>query len=92
MAVTLEGVLAWGLDDVADSADVTPFRDAYLAPFATVADPAELTAGLAIALRLGWLSRVLDQQAIGEAHRGVGEYREAIAVRLRLFQVGLPGS
>lgn len=92
MAVTLEGVLAWGLDDVADSVDVTPFRDAYLEPFATVADPAELTAGLAIALRLGWLSRVLDQQAIGETHRGEAEYREAIAVRLRLFLVGLPGS
>src|SRR5690242_6133476 len=33
LAVTLEGVLRWGLDDVEDSVDVVPFRDAYLAPF-----------------------------------------------------------
>src|SRR4029450_8520011 len=32
MAVTLEGALAWGLDDVEGSVDVTPFRDAYLPP------------------------------------------------------------
>ena len=30
MSVTLEGVLAWGLDDVDGSVDITPFRDAYL--------------------------------------------------------------
>ena len=90
MAVTLEGVLSWGLDDVAGSVDVTPFRDAYLEPFATVADPAELTAGLAIALRLGWLSRALDQQGTGEALGGADDHREAIAVRLRMFLAVLP--
>lgn len=90
MAVTLEGVLSWGLDDVADSVDVTPFRDAYLEPFATVADPVELAAGLAIALRLGWLSRALDQLVTGEAPGGAGEHREAIGVRLRMFLAGLP--
>ncbi len=34
LSVTLEGVLAWGLDDVEDSEDIGPFRDAYLKPFA----------------------------------------------------------
>ena len=33
MSVTLEGVLSWGLDDVENSVDVAPFRDAYLEPF-----------------------------------------------------------
>ena len=34
MAVTLEGVIAWGSDDTQGSVDTTPFRDAYLRPFA----------------------------------------------------------
>ena len=33
LSVTLEGVLAWGLDDVENSVDTTPFRDAYLGPY-----------------------------------------------------------
>ena len=35
MSVTLEGQLAWGLDDIEGSVDITPFRDAYLRPFAS---------------------------------------------------------
>ena len=34
LSVTLEGQLAWGLDDVHGSVDVRPFRDAYLRAFA----------------------------------------------------------
>jgi len=34
MSVTLEGVIAWGADDVQGSVDIAPFRHAYLAPFA----------------------------------------------------------
>ena len=34
LSVTLEGVLAWGLDDEEDSEDTAPYRDAYLEPFA----------------------------------------------------------
>jgi hypothetical protein len=41
MAVTLEGALAWGLDDVEGSLDVTPFRDEYLRPFDRYAEPAD---------------------------------------------------
>src|SRR4051812_17590710 len=34
LSVTLEGVIAWGLDDVRGSVDIAPFRDAYIARFA----------------------------------------------------------
>ena len=34
LSVTLEGVIAWGLDDEEDSEDIAPYRDAYLEPFA----------------------------------------------------------
>jgi hypothetical protein len=33
MAVTLEGVIACGLDDIRNSVEVAPFADAYLEPF-----------------------------------------------------------
>lgn len=56
LAVTLGGVIAWGLDDVEGSVDTTPFRDAYLAPFG---DPQALARAAAIAMRLGWVSRIL---------------------------------
>ena len=34
MSVTLEGGVAWGLDDVADSEDIWPYVDTYLARYA----------------------------------------------------------
>lgn len=57
MAVTLEGQIAWGIDDVRGSVDVAPFRGAYLGPFARVAAAADLDAACAIATRLGWVCR-----------------------------------
>ena len=33
LAVTLDGVISWGVDDVEGSAPTEPFRDAYLEPF-----------------------------------------------------------
>ena len=57
LAVTLDGQLAWGLDDVEGSLDVLPFRDAYLAPFGKVED---LVAAAAIARRLGWVCRAVN--------------------------------
>jgi hypothetical protein len=59
MSVTLEGLIAWGVDDVADSEDLAPYRAAYLAPFAGHAPLEELDDPLDSALRLGWVSRVL---------------------------------
>ena len=60
LAVTLGGVLSWGLDDVQGSLDVTPFRDAYLAAFAPLAAEADLQAAASIALRLGWVCRAVN--------------------------------
>jgi Phosphotransferase enzyme family len=63
MSVALEGQIAWGVDDVEGSEDVTPYRDAYLAPFERYAPRPRLEDALAIALRLGWVSRVLTTYA-----------------------------
>ena len=67
LSVTLEGTLAWGLDDIQDSVDVRPFRDAYLEPFALLGKGADLDAACAsrIATRLGLPRRQLPPQRIG---------------------------
>lgn len=69
LSVTLEGVIAWGLDDVEDSVDTTPFRDAYLRPFAE-AHPAlateELRQAATVATRLGWACRVVNGHVPGD--------------------------
>jgi Phosphotransferase enzyme family len=57
LAVTLDGQLPWGLDDVQGSVDVLPFRDAYLEPFGKVED---LAAAAEIARRLGWACRAVN--------------------------------
>jgi hypothetical protein len=62
LAVTLLGVVAWGVDDEPGSEDVAPYRDTYLAPFAAalgtsvaaLADAADLGA------RLGWARRAVN--------------------------------
>ena len=83
MAVTLEGVVAWGLDDVEGSVDVTPFRDAYLEPFRGVAEGAELEAACALAMRLGWVCRAVNGHLTGSEFG-------ATHVRLRMFLDGRP--
>ena len=65
MSVTLEGVIGWGVDDVQGSVDVTPFRDAYLAPFAGDRTGEELRAACALALRLGWVCRAVNGHVSG---------------------------
>ena len=60
LSVTLEGQLAWGLDDVENSLDTTPFLSAYLTAFAEYGEPAELEAAATIALRLGWVCRAIN--------------------------------
>lgn len=87
MAVTLEGVLSWGLDDVEGSLDVTPFRDAYLRPFAEYASRDELVTALGSAMRLGWLSRALTNDLLARslAPDQRPEWDERIRVRLRML-------
>ena len=81
LSVTLEGVLAWGLDDVENSVDVTGFRDAYLAPFAE-RFPGDLAAATGPALRLGWACRAINGHVTGDD----GPTR----TRLRMFLDGKP--
>ena len=62
LAVSLQGVIAWGVDDVEDSEDTAPYRDSYLGPWAdalgtTVAD---LAPAADLGARLGWACRVVN--------------------------------
>jgi hypothetical protein len=83
LAVTLEGVLAWGLDDIQGSVDVEPFRDAYLAPFERIARNADLRAASGTAMRLGWICRAVN------GHFSGSEAADT-QVRLRMFLDGRP--
>ncbi len=69
LSVTLEGVIAWGLDDVEHSVDTAPFRDAYLAPYAAAYPdlaPAELLTATDLATRLGWACRAINGHVPGD--------------------------
>jgi hypothetical protein len=79
LSVTLEGVLAWGLDDVEGSVDTAPFRDAYLAPYAEVYD-GDLVAAATTATRLGWACRAVNGHVPGEDR--------ATLARLQMFLDG----
>jgi len=79
LSVTLEGVIAWGLDDVEGSVDTAPFRDAYLAPFAERYD-ADLVGATETAVRLGWACRAVNGHVPGE--------EKATWARLRMFVDG----
>ena len=91
MAVTLEGNLAWGLDDVAESVDVRRFAAAYLEPFSAYGQPAELRAALTPALRLGWICRALNVQrwASNLDPPDRDKHLDGVAIRLRVFLEGL---
>ncbi|MGH3085304.1 MAG: phosphotransferase, partial [Gaiellaceae bacterium] len=66
LAVTLVGVLSWGLDDIQGSVDVEPFRDAYLVPFERfAAEGADLAAAAKTAMRLGWICRAVNMHFSG---------------------------
>lgn len=79
LSVTLEGVLAWGIDDVEGSVDVASFRDDYLAPFAEMYDT-DLNAACEAALRLGWVCRAINGHIPGD--------EKQTHVRLRMFLDG----
>jgi len=84
MSVTLEGVIAWGVDDVENSADLEPFRDAYLEPFTAFAPKQELDAALDAALRLGWVCRALTVEMYGSTLTGAAREKELAGMKLRL--------
>lgn len=78
LAVTLDGQLAWGLDDEENSVDLVPFRDAYLEPFTDRYD-VDLNAAVELARRLGWAARAVNGHVPGEDDAGP---------RLRMFLDG----
>ena len=80
LSVTLEGGLAWGLDDVERSVDVTPFRNAYLEEFRRRGVSGDLDAACDLALRVGWICRVVN----GEPEADAASSR----ARLRMFLEG----
>jgi hypothetical protein len=80
LSVTLEGGVAWGLDDVEGSEDIWPYVDSYLAHYDP--DRPELRAAVPPALRLGWVCRALNAPDVsGEEHT---------RTRLRMFLDGRP--
>ena len=78
MSVMLEGVVAWGLDDVANSVDLGPLVERYLRRY----DPErpELRDAVPLALRLGWACRAANQSLV--------EDPESTRNRLRMFLDG----
>ena len=90
MSVTLEGGLAWGLDDEEGSEDIGPYRDAYLGPFRGFAAWAELQAAHEIALRLGWICLALNWHrfASGLPAPYREEYLQGVGLRLRMLLTG----
>jgi hypothetical protein len=80
LSVSLEGGVAWGLDDVEDSEDIAPYVDSYLAHYAP--DRPGLRDAVPAALRLGWVCRALNQPDVsGDDHT---------RTRLRMFLDGRP--
>ncbi|NPD05282.1 aminoglycoside phosphotransferase family protein [Nocardioides sp. zg-1308] len=84
LAVTLEGVIAWGVDDEEDSEDLGPHLDAYLRPYEAAYDlaPADLHEAARIGTRLGWVCRAIN----GALPQDPGSTR----TRLRMFLDGKP--
>ena len=80
LAVTLDGVIAWGVDDVEGSEPTEPYRDAYLEPFRGY-DAAT-----------SWPSRRRPAGSAGSAARSTAVARSrrtrARALRLRMFLDG----
>jgi hypothetical protein len=79
LSVTLEGVIAWGVDDVEGSVDIAPYRDAYLRPF-TEEYGGDLVPAVDAALRLGWVCRTVNGYLPDD---GPG-----LSTRLRMFLDG----
>ncbi|HET8969502.1 MAG TPA: phosphotransferase [Candidatus Nanopelagicales bacterium] len=79
LSVTVEGGIAWGVDDVADSEDTGPYVRAYLAPYAERYD-GDLPAAARVATRLGWACRAVNGHVPSDV--------EHTLTRLRMFVDG----
>lgn len=81
LSVTLEGVVAWGLDDEPGSEDLAPYLASYLAPYRERYD-VDLDRAATLARRLGWLCRAVN----GHLPEDPGQTR----TRLRMYLDGRP--
>jgi hypothetical protein len=59
LSVTLLGVIAWGIDDVAGSEPLDRHLEAYLGPYREQYD-GDLDAAARLAMRLGWVCRAIN--------------------------------
>jgi hypothetical protein len=78
LSVTLEGVVAWGLDDVENAVDIAPFIERYLHRYDP--DRPELREAVPLALRLGWACRAANQTLVEDV--------DSTRNRLRMFLDG----
>jgi hypothetical protein len=62
LSVTLEGVIAWGLDDVENSVDIAPLAAGYLRRYSP--DRPDLADAIPVALRLGWVCRATNGTSV----------------------------
>jgi hypothetical protein len=81
LSVSLEGFLAWGLDDVESSIDIAPYVARYLTRYAP--DRPELADAIPVALRLGWACRAVNAHQWWEDN----DDNQTLA-RLRMFLDG----
>jgi hypothetical protein len=93
MSVTLEGLLACGVDDVEGSVDTTPFRDAYLERFSDGAPREDLDAALTAGVRLGWICRAAVTRPLALALDAAprSQLLDQVRTHLRMFLDGTPG-
>lgn len=81
LSVSLEGEIAWGLEDEADSVDTAPFRDSYLAAYSERYN-GDLVEAARVAVRLGWACRAVNGHVPGDDDHTMA--------RLRMFVDGRP--
>ena len=81
LAVTLEGVISWGVDDVEDSEDLEPHLSAYLGPYAE-RYAGDLREAARLAMRLGWVCRAVNGALPQDPDR--------THLRLKMFLDGKP--
>jgi len=62
LSVTLEGVVAWGLDDVESSVDIAPLAVGYLRRHSP--ERPDLADAIPVALRLGWVCRATNATSV----------------------------
>lgn len=81
LAVTLEGVISWGVDDEEGSEDLGPHLAAYLGPYEERYG-ADLGEAARIAMRLGWVCRAING--------ALPQDQAHTHVRLKMFLDGAP--